>query len=500
MRLISIFGFALCALGAPAQVWEKLIEPGLAYRMEIDAQTPRVIHALRLFPGNSGVRATAELAGGKVFAATEDQGRATLSDIVRESGAIAAVNGDFFPFTGDPLGGMVRSGELVSMPDPRRAAIGWGGGGEAVVSLLQWRGQVVLPGGETLTLAGLNQECPENAFVLNTSSAGLARAKSPNVHILLKVPEGTRWAPTGEVEVGVDLISADVDALPIEAGNAVLSARGDAARRAVDLLKPGASAKVVFQTTGMDWNRVEHVMGGGPVLVRGGRPAIDWESAGFRSNFATDRHPRTAIGVGASGDVWFVVVDGRQSMSAGATLEELAAIMIRLGCREAANLDGGGSSTMNLFGLTMNRPSDGQERKISNGVVFRSKLPASTEGDIAIRGPRSLRTGDSTSYVLIGADGKPVAHAQVLWSASGSAWIDQGGVVRALRPGAATIFAWTSGKVARLPVTVEEPPTGQPVSAILRASRTVDQAPRTHRLPTSPQAPSRRPAGSRSRT
>jgi hypothetical protein len=63
-------------------------------------------------------------------------------------------------------------------------------------------------------------------------------------------------------------------------------------------------------------------------------------------------HPRTAIGVNEVGDRLYVVVaDGRQEgFSEGMTLEELARLMRELGCRDAANMDGGGSSVLGITG------------------------------------------------------------------------------------------------------------------------------------------------------
>lgn len=60
----------------------------------------------------------------------------------------------------------------------------------------------------------------------------------------------------------------------------------------------------------------------------------------------TALHPRTAVGTDTSGKrVWLVVVDGRQpGVSEGVTCHELAGLMQRLGCSDAVNLDGGGSS------------------------------------------------------------------------------------------------------------------------------------------------------------
>lgn len=62
------------------------------------------------------------------------------------------------------------------------------------------------------------------------------------------------------------------------------------------------------------------------------------------------RAPRTALGITEQGDVVLVVVDGRADLrhSVGVTLDELAYLMKGLGCRDAMNLDGGGSSVMTL--------------------------------------------------------------------------------------------------------------------------------------------------------
>ena len=76
-------------------------------------------------------------------------------------------------------------------------------------------------------------------------------------------------------------------------------------------------------------------------------------------------HPRTAIGVDRTGSVmWLVVVDGRQAQySEGMNLHELGNVMSALGCWNATNMDGGGSSVMGLAGAdgllrVVNSPSD----------------------------------------------------------------------------------------------------------------------------------------------
>ncbi|MGO1316099.1 MAG: phosphodiester glycosidase family protein, partial [Cellulomonadaceae bacterium] len=78
-------------------------------------------------------------------------------------------------------------------------------------------------------------------------------------------------------------------------------------------------------------------------------------------------HPRTAIGVIDDNHLVLVVVDGRDDgYSRGATMTELAEIMVSLGATTAYNLDGGGSSELWFNGEVVNQPSNGGERATSD--------------------------------------------------------------------------------------------------------------------------------------
>ncbi len=90
------------------------------------------------------------------------------------------------------------------------------------------------------------------------------------------------------------------------------------------------------------------------------------------------RHPRTAAGVTRDGrTLVLLVVDGRRpGWSIGATLPELAALLIEAGAWDAVNLDGGGSTTMwrrepGGAGRVLNRPSDGRVRPVANHLGVR---------------------------------------------------------------------------------------------------------------------------------
>jgi len=99
------------------------------------------------------------------------------------------------------------------------------------------------------------------------------------------------------------------------------------------------------------------VLGGGPQLIRDGKISLSVNEEVFFGTSIPDVHPRTAVGITAEGDLILLLVDGRQLISRGVDLQELAEILLDLGSVEAINLDGGGSSALVVDGVLLNRPS-----------------------------------------------------------------------------------------------------------------------------------------------
>ena len=75
----------------------------------------------------------------------------------------------------------------------------------------------------------------------------------------------------------------------------------------------------------------------GPVLIANGEPC-ELDSSGV--------NPRTAIGQRSDGAILMLVIDGRQVISMGATMNDLVDIMMDYGAVNACNLDGGSSTLM----------------------------------------------------------------------------------------------------------------------------------------------------------
>ncbi|MEJ8800754.1 phosphodiester glycosidase family protein [Pontibacter sp. H249] len=125
-------------------------------------------------------------------------------------------------------------------------------------------------------------------------------------------------------------------------------------------------------------------IGGGPVLVKSGNIRNTSKQEGFAGSHLI-RHPRTAIGYLNEETILMMVVDGRQQASAGVTLDELAQMMHEVGCYEAVNLDGGGSSAMVAADEVVNIPTDKPEgnrsslRRNASALVLTEQKPSAAQ-------------------------------------------------------------------------------------------------------------------------
>ena len=162
------------------------------------------------------------------------------------------------------------------------------------------------------------------------------------------------------------------------------------------------------------------------------------------------RASRTAIGIKADGTVVMMMVDGRQApYSVGMTMAEVGATMESLGCVQAVNLDGGGSSTFatqregesensTSAGLTLRcRPSDGYERKVSNTIMVLSKAQPTGQFDHAVLTPNAevYTPGSTVQFSAAGVDaagGSAAVPEDAAWTVlSGNGRIEANGLYTA---------------------------------------------------------------------
>ena len=116
-------------------------------------------------------------------------------------------------------------------------------------------------------------------------------------------------------------------------------------------------------------------VGGGPVLIYDGKISItNNEELRFDGKAIADKHPRTVVGITKEKQVIILVVEGRTARSGGATLQQAAVILKDLGCVEALNLDGGGSSCLLINGKPTITVSDkGGQRPVPCVLMIEEK-------------------------------------------------------------------------------------------------------------------------------
>jgi hypothetical protein len=303
-------------------------------------------------------------------------GLATVSEqlkMVATGNVVAAVNGDFYVreggFAGDPRGLQIVNGELISAPVGSTSF--WiDADNEPHIELTKSEFQITWPNG-TKSPFGLNAKCEPNQLQLYTSTLGTLPAGDVGREIVLAPAPGQRSAalhPGREYTMKVVAVRAATNAA-IEPGTCVLLV-GPSAAKTAPTVQPGAQIKISTATTPR-LHGVKSAISGGPTIVKAGKAQrFDKPAAeSYQYSSMIEKHPRSALGWNQREYFW-VEVDGRQKDSVGMTLNELGAFMVDLGCDEAMNLDGGGSSTLWFEGAVRNHPCDGYERPVANSLAL----------------------------------------------------------------------------------------------------------------------------------
>ncbi|HEX5322223.1 MAG TPA: phosphodiester glycosidase family protein, partial [Capsulimonadaceae bacterium] len=221
-------------------------------------------------------------------------------------------------------------------------------------------------------------------------------------------------------------------------------------------------------------------IGGGPWLVQGGQITVDAIAEGFDDSFANDPNPRTAVGQTADGDILLVTVDGRQKLSKGVSLSQMAQIMKRLGAVNAINFDGGGSTTMAAAGMIVNSPSgSGVERPVADMLLVYGAPPSDPQAAVlSVTTPsNSVTVGDSLKLsARAGGTQLLDTDPDLLWggaASNGVGFVTQDGVFHALHTGTGTVSANYRGQHDDAQITVVGPtaaPARYAISARFMAS------------------------------
>ncbi|GJQ61505.1 MAG: hypothetical protein SCALA702_05580 [Melioribacteraceae bacterium] len=359
MKKLLLFLLLSCSLNfAQNLVKEKEIGPGVNYRIYIDSEKPLYYCVIEADLNNPKVKIGVGLANDRIGFGGE--GTSQFSKRRLESGEyiLGAVNGDFFG--GDPWqaeNSSASDGEIFKGISHRnRSLFGIDENGQPFSGVLKYSG-FLFEGSDTLFLNSFNYNKEAGVGLFYYLCTPVTKVDSGYTGYVLNKKTENRLVVGNELPAGQEiLLTEDRYLLRVPEGTAIPFESWD---------------KVTLEHRFNDnLTNIQTLIGGLPYLIRNGEiPKTYIGLEGLSSERFVDVNPRTAVGFNKERNkVYIVAVDGRNvNISAGIPLLDLAAFMKGLGCYEAVNLDGGGSTTMTVRDEIVNHPSDATgERPVHN--------------------------------------------------------------------------------------------------------------------------------------
>ena len=284
------------------------------------------------------------------------QSRRTITTIAKNKNAVVALNGTYFkPQTGVPLGTLMINKKMYTGPIYDRVAMGIFDNGFDIARVQL--NASVSGSGKTIPVNNINQPRMLSTYVLvYTSEWGKYSPYAPKYGMGLQVVEGK-------------ITKASANPIEIPQNGYVISGPKSVLQPLLDK----KDAELIINTN-PEWKNVKHIISGGPYLVRNSEVFVDMTAQ--KLGAIGGRNPRSAIGYTADNNLILVAVDGREGSSIGMTLMELASFMQSIGCTNAMNLDGGGSTVMYVNGQVVNKPQMKGGIPLSNAIVL-SRTPKS---------------------------------------------------------------------------------------------------------------------------
>ncbi len=373
MRKLILLGvFILAASSASAQIrFDTLstrpIGPGITLTHIVEHTQPWNMNVVEVDLTNPYIQMRA-MAGNDRVGGRETVGSMAQRQETDTTRVVAAINADFFS-TSWPVATHVQEGEMAYPPvttNPQRPGVAFSATNQVSMEHPIFSGSVSFAD-TTITIDGVNRTRQSGEVVLYNQYRGASTATSAGgSELVLRAIDG--WAVNDTVRAVVDELRPNSQNTSIPKGGAVLSAHGEVGTYLTDNLAVDDTLELFLGATpGID--DIREMVSGGPFIVRDGKVDVGPRGDGVQ------RHPRSAAGINEDGTrLYLITVDGRQSASAGMTLTELAEWMVSVGIDRGMNLDGGGSSTLIVYGEVENMLQTGQ-RAVANGLAVISTAP-----------------------------------------------------------------------------------------------------------------------------
>ncbi len=293
---------------------------------------------------------------------TSMRGTNPLITINSESNAVAMINGGFFNRNNQlPLGAIRVDGKWLSGPILNRGAIAWDNRGKIRIDRLSLEETLITATGQRFPLTHLN-----SAFL----TAGCSRYTRD---------WGSNYYPLTERETGLvvqgDRVTEKLNNLSPQNSIDIPENGYLVICRKTDInLNIGETVNLDSVTLPGDFADYPQILGAGPLLLQNGRIVLDGNAEKFSPAFQNQQASRSAIAVSQEGKILLVAIHNRVG-GRGATLGELARILLLMAAKDGLNLDGGSSTGITLGGYLLDR-SAVTAAKVHNGIgIFLSPSP-----------------------------------------------------------------------------------------------------------------------------
>jgi hypothetical protein len=297
---------------------------------------------------------------------------ASVGKLAKQVSAVAAINGGFFD-TGKtrlPVGLVKIKRRIIFEQYLNRAVLGIDEQSQLHFDTFQLHSSVYIPAVDvTQTIHGYNRQRKEGELILFTPEFGpTTKSNEYGVELILhRISPDTvdkpfiLLEPDRYVITGVNHRDTTIppDGVVLSIHRPALSQMGWLSR-----VYLGMEMQVKAEVP-PGWDSFPYLLGGGPMLLLGGKIVLNPRSEHFGQYFDKP-NARTAVGRTKDGKNIIAVID-RAGKSDGATWEEMA-ILFRdlLHCSDVMGFDGGGSSTMFLGDKIVNAPAGGGARNVAN--------------------------------------------------------------------------------------------------------------------------------------
>lgn len=331
-------------------LYTEMMAPGIAKREYVYWDDAGKISAYFVEADKNLYKIKPVLAKGRVPGLQTTSGMSDMTD------AVAAVNATYFAGNGDAIGMIKIDGDMAGTTYYRRTALGISADGQPFMGPVSYEGTVLL-GAVEQPVSGVDCERGADCVTIYNHWYG-SRTRTNEYGKEYTVIDGT-----------VTAISDGNS--PIPANGWVVSVHGTAAE-AFAGVQVGDRGEI-SQDLGARWNAAPNIMGAGPRLVQNGQVCVTAGEEQFPGDIRYGRAPRSAVAILKNGNYLFGVVDGRQASSRGLTLTDWGKLLVKMGAKDAMNLDGGGSSALIIGGQLQNSPSDGSERYVGSALILTKK-------------------------------------------------------------------------------------------------------------------------------